>query len=67
MYFKILFLKFYKKINVLHNLVSKFTLKGFYIANFALFIILNTNKNLWRLEIKVKNKVGTILHQALPS
>jgi hypothetical protein len=35
------------------------SLKGFYIANLALFIIINKNKNLWKLKIKVKNKVGT--------
>jgi hypothetical protein len=58
MYSKILIFRIWE-IKVFHNLVTGLTLKGFCIANLAFFIMVKTNKNLWKLKVGAENKLKT--------
>ncbi len=48
-----------KEVRVLHNLVTGLTLEGFCIANLTFFVMVKTNKDLWRSKVGVKNKPRT--------
>ncbi len=58
-YYGILFSKNWKEVRVLHNLMTRWTSKGFCIANLTLFVMLSTNRDLWRSRAIAENKPKT--------
>jgi hypothetical protein len=59
MYKKIFSIRIHDEERVFHNLASGFISKGFYIANFELFFMVMTNKDLCRSKTTVENTLKT--------
>jgi hypothetical protein len=59
MYFGIFFTSICDEENVLHNLVSGFTSKGFCITNLELFFMVMTKRDLYRSKAVAENNPRT--------
>jgi hypothetical protein len=55
MYLGILFTSICDEKRVIHNLVSGFTSKGFYITNLELFFMVMTKRDLYKSKAVAKN------------
>jgi hypothetical protein len=58
-YSGILISRNWKEVKVLHNLVIGLTSKCFCITNLTFFVMVLTNKDLWRSKVGVENKPRT--------